>query len=78
VQWRGQLTGKQAIMVAQLYELPRQKHVLEAKRILMVDLTTTRAQVKGVTPTISHEGGGSAWTHYPHPLPTGWIGCTTN
>jgi hypothetical protein len=57
VQWRGQLTGKQAIMVAQLYELPRQKHVLEAKRILMVDLTTTRAQVKGVTPTISHEGG---------------------
>jgi hypothetical protein len=63
VQWRGQLTGKQAIMVAQLYELPRQKHVLEAKRILMVDLTTTRAQVKGVTPTISHEGGGAVRGH---------------
>jgi hypothetical protein len=29
----------------------------EAERILTVDLTTTRSQPKGVTPTISHEGG---------------------
>jgi hypothetical protein len=44
-------------MVTQSYELPRHKHALEVERILMVDLVTTRAQAKGVTPAISHDGG---------------------
>jgi hypothetical protein len=32
--------------------------MLEAERILMLDLTAIRAPAKGVTPTTSHEGGG--------------------
>jgi hypothetical protein len=47
----------QAIMAAQPYELPRHKPTLEAERILTVDLAITQAQAKGVTPTISREGG---------------------
>jgi hypothetical protein len=54
----GKLVSKQAIMVSQPYEPPRHKPALEAERILMMDLTITRAQSKGVTPAISHEGGG--------------------
>jgi hypothetical protein len=34
--------------------------MLEVERVLMVDLTATRAQAKGVTPAISPEGG-----HHP-------------
>jgi hypothetical protein len=56
-QWQCKLTDKQAITVAQPYEPPRHKPVLEAEMILMVDLTATWAQAKGVTPTISHEEG---------------------
>jgi hypothetical protein len=40
-----------ATTAAQPYEL-----VLKVKRILMADLTTARAQAKGVAPTINREG----------------------
>jgi hypothetical protein len=52
-QWR----GKQAITVAQPYEPLQHKPTLEVERILAVDIAATRAQAKGVIPTISHEGG---------------------
>jgi hypothetical protein len=60
VQWR----GKRAIIAAQLYGSHQHKPALEVERILVVYLTTTRAQAKGMTPAITHEwagwGGGSA------------------
>jgi hypothetical protein len=57
VQWRGKLTGKQAITAAEPDEPHHHKPVLEEERILMVYLVTSRAQAKGGSPAISHKGG---------------------
>jgi hypothetical protein len=47
----------QATIAVQPHEPPRHELALEAKRIRMVDLTTTRPQVKRAAPFASHEGG---------------------
>jgi hypothetical protein len=88
VQQQSKLIGKQAITMAQSSEPPRQTPMLEAERVITVDLITTRAHAKGVAPTISHEGGQvpllpglartwpqwpCSWTLYLHP-PS--MGCT--
>jgi hypothetical protein len=58
-----------------------------------MDLATSRAQAQFVAPAINREGARTppspglakiwpqwprSWTCYPHPPPTGWIGCTTS
>jgi hypothetical protein len=53
------------ITAAQLYGPHQHKPTLDAERVLTVDLTTARAQTKGVTPILSHEGGGGQHPAFP-------------
>jgi hypothetical protein len=51
------LTNKQATVVAQLHEPPRDEPTLRVERNLMVNFTTTQAHAKGVAPSVTQEGG---------------------
>jgi hypothetical protein len=58
MQQLNKLTSKQATVVAQLHEPPRDEPTLRAERNLMVNFTTTQAHAKGVAPSANREGGG--------------------
>jgi hypothetical protein len=57
MQQLNKLTSKQATVVAQLHEPPRDEPTLRAERNLMVNFTTTQAHAKGVAPSANREGG---------------------
>jgi hypothetical protein len=57
MQQLNKLTRKQATVVAQLHEPPRDEPTLRAERNLMVNFTTTQAHAKGVAPSANREGG---------------------
>jgi hypothetical protein len=57
MQQLNKLTSKQATVVAQLHEPPRDEPTLRAERNLMVNFTMTQAHAKGVAPSANREGG---------------------
>jgi hypothetical protein len=60
MQQLNKLTRKQATVVAQLHEPPRDEPTLRAERNLMVNFTMTQPHAKGVAPSANREGGGGA------------------
>jgi hypothetical protein len=57
VQRQSKLDGMQATIMAQLDKLSRREPTLEAERILMVNLATTRGKAHRVAPSPNCEGG---------------------
>jgi hypothetical protein len=66
--WQSQLTSKQVTATVQSHMPPRREPALEVETVLMVDFTSTQAQVEEVASPASREGGGQAEAAVAKPL----------